>query len=329
VIRRAALAFVAAALLGVAFAAPASAASPVKDGWWSETNVGLGFSTAPPQVPSGGLYVENGYSGPVAIAAVTYQVPAGSAVGQLTLQVAGQAVITSPPVACPLTAAGRNYKPAQGGPWSQRPAYDCKQAQVTATVASNHSSVSFDTGPLLQDGFVAVAILAGGPADEIAFDPPGQSSLPVTPPGSSSPAGLYTPSGVSTSAPAPSSQPASGAGGGGSGASQAPGAAVGSSQPASSAAAPTISPLAAEGAPAAAPPASASLASPASSGQSRPALAGRSLAAASRPGGSKVGEILGAVGLVGLLVAYTEGYGLLGGRIGGALQRPARRRRPA
>lgn len=323
-IRRAVVALAAAALLGAAFAAPASAASPLKDGWWSETNVGLGFSAAPPQVPSGGLYVENGYSGPVAIAAVTYEVPPGSAVGQLTLQVAGQAVITSPPVACPLTVAGRGYKPAQDGPWSQRPAYDCKQAQVTATVASNHSTVSFDAGPLLQDGVVAAAILAGGPADEIAFDPPGQASLPVTPPGSSaSPAGVSAPAGVPTVPAAPSSSPASPAGAGASGASQATAAPTSSLQPAAPAtAAPAVAP-AAQG--------SASSAPPASSGPSRPVSAGRSLAAASRPGGSKVGEILGAVGLVGLLVAYTEGYGLLGGRIGGPgpLQRAARRRRPA
>lgn len=38
-------------------------------------------------------------------------------------------------------------------------------------------------------------------------------------------------------------------------------------------------------------------------------------AASSSSAGRDAGEVIGFVGLVGLLVAWTEGYGLLGGRI--------------
>src|SRR5579875_3447979 len=93
----------------VAEAGPAAASAPTKDGWWSEANVGLGVNPIPPEVPSGGLYAANGYSGPVAYSALTFDVPAGAAVGDLTLQVTGTPLITSAPVACPLVAGAAAF----------------------------------------------------------------------------------------------------------------------------------------------------------------------------------------------------------------------------
>lgn len=287
--------------MGICWGTSASATAPTKDGWWNETNVGLGFSATPPQVPSGGLYVQNGFSGPAAISALTFDVPTGAAVGPLTLHVAGKAVITSPPIACPLTTAGRNYTPAQGGAWSDRPAYDCSHAKVSGTVSADQTSVTFDVGPLLSDGEVAVAVLAGGDADQIAFDPPGPSSMAVT--------GFATPAAPAGAAPAAPSGSA--------------GFPTGSTGSPSGVAA-TVPPVALGvlPSPGVTPPATPA-ATPSGSGvrSSNPSAVREPRGGqATRSGSKTIGAILGVIGLVGLLVAYTEGYGLLGGRI-----RPLRR----
>jgi hypothetical protein len=302
-------------LLVLVLAPSARANAPVKDGWWTETNTGLGVSAVPAQVPAGGLYVENGFNGPVAISALSFDVPAGATVGQMTLAVTGNPVLTSPPVACELTTTGEAFKPAEGGKWSDRPAYDCSQGKVTATVASNKSSVTFAVGALLHNGVIAVAVLAGGPADQIAFAKPGSSTLAVSQAGSAT-AGAPAPPPV-PSVP-PTAPPAF-----------IPGTAV--STPPSN---PITSPATTSSA------SGPSLASPAPSNASTssaaPAPAGNaaagvrsSLARSTSSNAGKAGAILGAIGLVGLLVAYTEGYGLLGGRIRPLARLQSSRRRAA
>jgi hypothetical protein len=321
--RRAVLAASAVALLVLLSTAPARANAPLKDGWWSETNAGLGFSAVPAQVVAGGLYVENGFNGPVAVSALSFGVPSGATVGQMTLAVTGNPVITSPPVACALTPAGEAFKAADGGPWSDAPAYDCSQGQVTGNVSSDMSSVSFAVGPLLHQGIIAVAVKAGGPADQIAFAPPGAGTLAVTPAGSAS------------AAPPLGSPPAAVAPAAVSGGPAAPAASVpaGSEVPAA-----PSSPIPS---PAAASASDPSLAT-ATPGTGLPGTGSTSLAQPSSTrlettssvfrhasGAGKAGEILGAIGLVGLLVAYTEGYGLLGGRIRHLARLQPSRNRPA
>ena len=327
--RRAAPAALAVALLVLVTAAPGRADAPVKAGWWSETNAGLGVSAVPAQVPSGGLYVENGFSGPVAMSALSFDVPAGATVGQMTLQMTGNPVITSPPVACALTPAGQGFKAADGGAWSDRPAYDCSQGQVTATVASDKSSVSFAVGPLLHNGVVAVAVLAGGPADQIVFKAPGTDTLAVTAAGSATAPAPAPPSGA---APAPTTPPPAV-----SGSAEAPAAAAsGGSEVAAAPSTPIPGPAGVSigSGPSLAIPAlgagSAGTRSP-STPPAPPGTAHRQLASAvSRSSGAgRTGEILGSIGLVGLLVAYTEGYGLLGGRIRPLARLQPSRKRPA
>lgn len=296
----------------------AHAAAPTKDGWWNETNVGLGFSAVPAQVPAGGLYVENGFSGPTAISALVIDVPSGTTAGQLTLDVTGQPVITSPPVACPLTSAGLGFKPVQGGPWTDRPAYDCSTQQVTATVASNHSTVTFDVAGLEHDGVVGLAIKAGGAADQITFDPPGPNTLAVVSPAAAAPGspttGAFVPPSPSPApAPTPSTVPT------------APGP-TGTEVPAPAGVA--VPAAAATAVPPAPGPVTSPLepaASPTSAAAPHPVLS----AASASSTGSRVAEILGVAGLIGLLVAYTEGYGLLGGRIRFRGSSQAGRSRPA
>ena len=301
--------------------APAKAAAPSKDGWWTVTNSGLGFTPPAPQVPSGGLYIENGFTGPTAISALTFEVEPGSAVGSITLKISGNPVITSPPVACPITAAGQNYQPAQGGAWSDRPAYDCSKSQVTGTVSSDKTSVAFDGAPLLANGTVAAVILAGGQADRVAFDAPGPDTIAVTPSGSES--GVNgTPSAVPPGEPAGTPVGIGGAANpstGVSGSTFGPGTSGTGLLPAQSS--PGVSPALAQ------PQVSAS--SPVA-GQSPKGGAGSGsrgvgtgvhnatrISAAASSLRKDAAEVIGITALLAALVAYSEGFGLLGGRIGG------------
>ncbi|HET6874622.1 MAG TPA: hypothetical protein VFH70_07580 [Acidimicrobiales bacterium] len=297
----------------VATSSPASADAPTKYGWWNEANLGLGVSPAPASVPSGGLYVENGFAGPVAISAMTFAVAPGAAVGKITLVIAGSPTITSPPVACPLSAASEGYSSAEGGPWSDRPSYSCQQAQVTGAVAKDGKTVSFDAGPLLRDGQVAAAILAGGSADKIAFAKPGPSALAVTTAGIAAPStGPVGGIPASTTAAAPAATPAS---------PSSPAVSAGAATGPAGAASPgvagaTAAPNLPSGnvVPAASQPAIApvSQAVPAAQTQQAPVSTVRHHGGG---GGSRtVGEVIGLIGLIGVLTAYTEGYGLLGGR---------------
>jgi hypothetical protein len=291
--------------------APAKAAPPLKDGWWTVTNAGLGFAPPAPLVPPGGLYIQNGFTGPAAISALTFHVDQGSAVGAVTLKISGTPIITSPPVACPITPAGQNYKPAQGGPMSDAPAYDCSKSQVTGKVSSDNTTVSFDAGPLLDSGTVAAVVLAGGSADQIAFNPPGSDALAVTP--------ASGPSGVGGGAPpgAPAGQPVgtpagvnnNTAFGTGSAAAPVPATPIAGLPPAL----------------ASGPPAGASQSSSPQSGSAprstqRPARSSGSGSSARRD----LAEAIGIAAGLAALVAYSEGFGLLGGRIDrqGPRQRP-------
>jgi hypothetical protein len=175
------LAFVAGAATVTMLPGPAAASGPAKYGWWYEANSGLPVAPPPPpQAPSDGLYVENGFSGPSAISALTFTVPSGAQLGPMTLKISGTPTLTQAPVACSVSPASTDYKAAEGGSWAERPAFDCKKAQATGSVDSGRTAVTFNVDPFLANGSVAVVILAGGPADQIAFQKPDDSALQVT-----------------------------------------------------------------------------------------------------------------------------------------------------
>jgi hypothetical protein len=284
------------------------AEAPSTYGWWYEANAGLPVAPpAPPSVPSGGLYIENGFDGPTAIAALSVQVPSGAAIGPLVLHIAGLPVMSQPPIACPLRSA--SFKPAQDGPWSDRPQYDCQRAQKIGTIDSARTSVSFDVSPFLHGGAVAVAILAGGPLDQIAFDKPGPDTLGVTPAGGPVGAGP-----VASPASSPVPLPASAG-------SEAPSPQSSSSPPAldgvpaaSGLGLTPESPVATEVAPS--PPGSRQGSGPSSAlgVPSRPAQV-VPLAGHASHWRSRIAQVLGVAALLLVLVAWSEGYGILGGRI--------------
>lgn len=271
--------------------------APSAYGWWYEANAGLPVAPpAPPSVPADGMYVANDVSGPAAIAALSIPVPSGASMGPLVVHVAGTPLMSQPPVACPLRSA---FKPAEAGAWSDRPTYDCAQAEKVGSVDSAKTTVTFDASPFLRDGAVGVVILAGGPTDQVAFKRPGPDTLPVSTAPGASPGGVAP--GVSDTgnvavpsvdtSQAPVQQgfdttpfPAS---------SVAPPAAV--SPGGSAAAAAGIAPRA----------------------LGTPPGAGSVGDGATKPSGwrTTTGGLLGVAAVLVALVAWTEGYGLLGGRV--------------
>lgn len=301
-IRRPRRGLMAAAVLGAValaawFSAPAPrgwADPPTAYGWWYEANAGLPVPPpAPPGVPADGLYVANGVNGPTAIAALTIPVPNGAAMGPLVLHVAGSPLITQPPLACPLRSS---FTPAEGGPWSQRPTFDCHQAQKVATVDAAKTTATFDASPFLHDGAVAVAILAGGPTDQVAFNKPGPDTLAVSTVPGATPGASPEPGDAGSSAIVPPAV------------AQTPDTPP-LPFPGESAAPPAV----------ATPGGSAAAAAPGSQGAAVPSPRGGVVhAAISRPPSgwrARVGEVLGAAAVILALLAWSEGFGLLGGRV--------------
>ena len=318
-------------LLGLAAAATAAAAAmmataptgwadaPSAYGWWYEANAGLPVpSPAPPSVPPDGLYVANGVSGPAAIAALTVPVPPGAAMGPLVLHVAGSPLMTQPPVACPLRSS---FKPAEGGAWADRPTYDCMHAMKIGSVDSAKTTVSFDASPFLRDGVVAVAILAGGPTDQVAFAKPGPGTLATSNVAGADPGAAI---------PRPASADATSQAGGAAGVLTPP------TVDTSLAASPLAVPAPAFGS---VPPSvsAGSKGATLATGSATRELGARS---ASHSGWrSRVGGVLGVAAVLLALLAWNEGYGLLGGRVrslasplgpSGSVEGPTRRiiRRP-
>ncbi len=161
-------------------AAPAGAAAPRDQGWWTVTSAGLPVPTAP-DVPPRGLLVQGGGGGsPTAVAAVLYELDPGTTATTLTLTVAPSSATTPSATlqACPLLQP--IVHPEQGGPMTDAPSYNCGRK---ATAAPQGNSYRFDVSGLASDSIVAVAILPNGPVDRIVLSEPDSNSL-ATQPGS-------------------------------------------------------------------------------------------------------------------------------------------------
>ena len=127
------------------------------------------------------MYVQSLPSGPSAISAVEFAVPPGATVGVLTLTITGTPLVTAPPVVCLLTSP---FTSAEGGPWKDRPSYDCTH-QVAGIVNAGKTQVTFAVTGLVNASDLRLAVLAGGSADRIAFAKPGADALTVTAPSQS------------------------------------------------------------------------------------------------------------------------------------------------
>jgi hypothetical protein len=299
-------------------ASPAAAAAPVRTAWWNTAPAGF----FPTQTSPGQLAVSEGAADPMAVAGLAYPAgaaPAGGAV--LTLGIDGNSSFGPIQVqACPVKEASLNWK-AGGSQTGPPPAYDCSRS-VAGQVASSGSSVAFSlgSGQAEPDGSFNLVVLpaSGALPFQMVANAPGPASLAARPasPGGGTPA--PAPAGSSQTAPAPSGSPggAPGPAPGGSGGSSAPadqGVTFGTGDtggvatlpaPAAPSPSPVSSPQAAPapGSPRAAPNAS-----------SGPALAPPPGATSGRS--SPTGKILGFAALLIVLVLYSEGFGVLGGRI--------------
>jgi hypothetical protein len=167
----------------------ANAAAPDQQGWWTQTNAGLGSQTglavpappAPADVPSNGLLIEGGASpaSPTAYAALVYQLPVAANATSLTLTVATGSASTPASTLriCPLVNPNLNAE--QGGPMGDAPAFDCSHS-ATAGASANGTSYHFQVAPLVTGGNLAVAILPAATTDRVVFDRPDSNSLTVT-----------------------------------------------------------------------------------------------------------------------------------------------------
>ena len=194
------LAVLSAILLILPLWAPAAgAAAPLRQGWWTVTNLSRvdtaggplpGAETPPPpDVPEDGLLVQGGpddsselaggIGGPSAFAALLYEVPLGEAADTLVLMLSEDATSTplAPLRACPLTGT---FQPAQAGPMSDAPAFDCT-AEIVAEPTADGTRYEWPVAALESNGVVAVAILAVGSDDRVVFSGPDDGSLVTVP----------------------------------------------------------------------------------------------------------------------------------------------------
>jgi len=254
----------------------------------------------PPDVPADGLYVQGGAGDPMAVSALVYEVPADQTAGKLTLAIAGTPPAALSVQACALAPGAESFKPVQDGAWSDAPKFDCAKP---VPGASDGSNVTFDVGSLAADGRVAVAIVPTMATDRVAFAKPTDSSLATT---ASPTAG--TPNGAALlPAPLPAMAPAPALASNGT-STAAP--------PASPAAPDFASSLQPSASLAPSPAASPAVATPPSaSNASAPLPAASNAASTSSDGATRAGRILTMGLLLLALLAYSRGYGLLGGRV--------------
>jgi hypothetical protein len=178
----------------------AAAQEAARQGWWTVTNIGgaiPGTATAP-DVPPDGLLIQGGGesdTAPTAVAALAIPAPGGADVQTVVVHATSSTAVTPGSVikACPLRSA--DFTPAQGGPISEAPAYDCANAKV-ASVGADGVTYSFAATGLTANGLVAVALVPGSPVTRVVLAKPGPDALGVARHGTSV-----------TAAPAPNPPP--------------------------------------------------------------------------------------------------------------------------
>jgi hypothetical protein len=132
---------------------------------------------AVPTVPEGGLYVQQGATGPVAYGALRYRVTDGSS-AILTLTTApGSVALAASMQACKTSSSWTAPSPAPG-PWEQRPTFGVPCSPGIAS--SDGAAVAFNlSASFVADGVLDVAIvpLSAATPFAVAFQPPGADAL--------------------------------------------------------------------------------------------------------------------------------------------------------
>jgi hypothetical protein len=163
----------AAGAVAIGLGAPAARAdTPVRQGWWTTVPVA-------PDVPSDGLLVQGGATGPTAYAALVYPL-AGSATSA-TLSLATASGGASTPGAalqvCALSAP--DFNAVQGGPMADAPAYVSGNC-VPVALDSTGKAYRADVTKLLGASALAVALLPSSAGGRVVLARPDAGSLQVT-----------------------------------------------------------------------------------------------------------------------------------------------------
>jgi hypothetical protein len=279
-------------LLVVALPAhPAAADAPAASGWWSQAS----SLPPPPDVSSDGLYVQGGPSGPVAISALRFSLPEGQTPKKLVLVPNGVASPSAAVQVCPLKTASEQFKPAQNGAWADAPAYDCDAKLAVVGTADDAGTLTFDVAALADGGTLAVAVIATGASDRVPIAKPDASALtteasPTASSASTDTASTYSPVDSTYTAPETGSASSTGSG------------------------SVALPPVAAPNVPsqsAAATPESTAAAGASTPSADHPlAITGTS----SNDLATRLGGLAAIAILIAALIAYSLGYGLLGGR---------------
>ena len=165
-------------------ASPVQAEAPSKTGWWFELQ-SKSLPTAlpaPPVVPDGGLYVQQGPNGPVAYGAVHYM--ATDAVSAtLTLKTAPGSTTQLPTTAIQACVTSSSWNPPKQSPgaWEDAPKYGAPC--TPGKIATDNSAVAFFfNAPFFTTSGLDVAIvpIEGSNPFTLTFDKPAFDSLSVT-----------------------------------------------------------------------------------------------------------------------------------------------------
>jgi hypothetical protein len=191
------------------FASPVQAEAPSQTGWWFQLQTKTIPAPLPslPTVPAGGIYVQQGASGPSAYGAVRYAV-SGASTATLTLAAAaGSTTSLGAPLQACATSASWKPPTAEPGNWEDRPAFD--KPCTPGKISSDGKVVAFFLdAPYFRGGAIDVAIVPvdGAPPFAIAFDKPADDSLTIVPAAgqSSATANPIAPAAGNTSAVIPS-----------------------------------------------------------------------------------------------------------------------------
>lgn len=175
-----------AALVLSALMLPAGAASLDASGWWWRAQTGIGGIgvPAPPDVPEGGLLVENAPDGATAVSALRFTLGSDEIQPILTLDVADAANAGDARIAaCP---AGAKWEPAEGGSWGDKPPHACVEGSVSGVEAEDGSTWTFPVTalvPLFVEGVLDVVLVPGrtesgeSPSFRVVFEAPTDASL--------------------------------------------------------------------------------------------------------------------------------------------------------
>ena len=174
--RRVIVAFAVAALAAGVVAPSAGAATKEAHGWWWRAQSGLlGAAIPPPGVPEDGLAVETLPDGPSAIAAVRYLLDKGESQPVLELKVADQ----QGEIAIQACMATQPWTSDHGGPWDERPTYDCGTA-AEGKPSKDGARWQWELSALLKKGRLNVVLVPAPGSGRVTFEPPDDGSLKTT-----------------------------------------------------------------------------------------------------------------------------------------------------